>query len=493
MQIKLPLLAIAAKAWAGVLSLFAIPLYIRLMSVDEYGVIALFALITSFVLVLDFGIPAWLTREFAKPDKPRLRLQQADLLLDTDRLCALAFSIISLTGLLWSWLSDNSAKQVAGGCALILGCATLAAQWIGLVYAGIVQGRQNFKASALVIGVGATIRVVSTLGLLYIEPSLTVYFFVNFLVFFGQAMAFRYFANIERVRDHARGPGRKLWVRRAVQFSMAMTPMSILSVVLSQADKVMVGYFSSIKDFSIYMLAWALPGALGLIAITPIGSMALAVLARSFDSTNADKMWKAYTALTAMMVIAVVPAATIMVAVPDTVLALWGLPHDAVVDVSRVLPILVVGTAINGIMSIPYTLQIATGWTRLPLIMNTAAVLISLPTSAVLASRFGAVGAASGWLMTNLLFLVVWPYLMHRRLFRSQLLEWLGFSVLFPTVVAVCVCLVAIEILSALLPETLAMRSWAAAAAMLMGLISCFIASPASLKVTLLSRLQGGK
>lgn len=492
MQISLPLLSVAARAWAGVLTLLAIPYYIRMMSVDDYGVIALFTLIGSFVLVLDFGIPAWLTREFAKPEKSRTKLQQAGLLRDADRLCLLALFIISLSGVAWSSISDTSAKQIAGGVALVLGCLTIAAQWIGLIYNGIVQGRQNYIANALIIGIGATVRVGLTLGLLYVEPSLTVYFFAQLIVSLGQVMAFRYFANDGRPRNFIQPDRRRTWLRRAVRFSMVMTPMTILSVTLSQADKVMVGYFSSIEDFSIYMLAWALPGALGLIAITPIGSMALAVLAKAKNGVSSDEMWDLYTALTSLMVVAIVPVASIMVAAPGTVLMLWGLSDDMVAGVGRVLPILVVATAVNGIMSIPYALQIATGWTQLPLLMNVAAVVISLPTSAVLAYRFGLVGAASGWLMTNLLFLIVWPFLMHRRLFRARLCEWLGRAVLLPASVAIVTSVFTLHLFHSLLPATLPMQSLAAVVAVLVGLACALLSSPTPLRFQLLSRFKFG-
>jgi O-antigen/teichoic acid export membrane protein len=88
------------------------------------------------------------------------------------------------------------------------------------------------------------------------------------------------------------------------------------------------------------------------------------------------------------------------------------------------LSLLTVGTALNGIASLPYALQLAYGWTRLSLVVNTAATLLLAPLIYFMSIRYGGVGAAIVWVILNSLYILVVLYLMHRRLLQGELGRW---------------------------------------------------------------------
>jgi len=58
------------------------------------------------------------------------------------------------------------------------------------------------------------------------------------------------------------------------------------------------------------------------------------------------------------------------------------------------------------------------------LIQSVVAVLIAVPSIAWAAQRFGAIGAASVWLLLNLAFFTVSMPLIHRRILRGALAAW---------------------------------------------------------------------
>ena len=57
-----------------------------------------------------------------------------------------------------------------------------------------------------------------------------------------------------------------------------------------------------------------------------------------------------------------------------------------------VLSLLAIGTCLNGLMVLPYALQLAYGWTRLALYINLVAVAVLAPLIYFLAIHFGAPG-----------------------------------------------------------------------------------------------------
>jgi O-antigen/teichoic acid export membrane protein len=89
-----------------------------------------------------------------------------------------------------------------------------------------------------------------------------------------------------------------------------------------------------------------------------------------------------------------------------------------------VASILICGTAINGLMHLPFALQLAFGWTRLSFFKTLIAVILLVPLIIYLTMRYGVTGAAFAWLVLNLgMFFFEIP-IMHRRLLQTEKMRW---------------------------------------------------------------------
>ena len=105
-------------------------------------------------------------------------------------------------------------------------------------------------------------------------------------------------------------------------------------------------------------------------------------------------------------------------------LLLWTRDPSLVAQTRTLVPILVCGTALNGLMSLPFALQLAHGWTRLTLAANAVGVALMVPFLFAATRRFGPAGAASVWLLLNAGYLVFLPHLVHRRLLPGETARW---------------------------------------------------------------------
>jgi O-antigen/teichoic acid export membrane protein len=56
----------AGRAWTSILSLIFIPFYIKLLGMEAYGLIGIFASLTALLALLDMGLSTTLSRELAK-------------------------------------------------------------------------------------------------------------------------------------------------------------------------------------------------------------------------------------------------------------------------------------------------------------------------------------------------------------------------------------------------------------------------------------------
>jgi len=56
----------AGKAWHGIFSLAFVPIYIKIMGVEVYGLLGIFLSLSALVALLDMGLSATLNRELSR-------------------------------------------------------------------------------------------------------------------------------------------------------------------------------------------------------------------------------------------------------------------------------------------------------------------------------------------------------------------------------------------------------------------------------------------
>jgi O-antigen/teichoic acid export membrane protein len=92
---------------------------------------------------------------------------------------------------------------------------------------------------------------------------------------------------------------------------------------------------------------------------------------------------------------------------------------------SLAMSLLALGFLLNASMSTNYTLSIASGHTRIAVLVNVGAFLIYIPTLFYLVTAYGITGAALGWVILNLYYLMVFVPFTQRRILGSTAVAWL--------------------------------------------------------------------
>jgi O-antigen/teichoic acid export membrane protein len=134
-------------------------------------------------------------------------------------------------------------------------------------------------------------------------------------------------------------------------------------------------------------------------------------------------------------------------------------------EVAPILALLAVGTLLNGLMNIPYMLQLAHGWSGFAAWVNLVAVVILVPAILWVTPRYGALGAAWVWVALNAGYVMIAIHFMYRRLLPEEKWAWYWSDTARPLVTAT----LAAWVLSELKPEGLgrfAEFSWLIAAGM---------------------------
>ena len=83
-----------------------------------------------------------------------------------------------------------------------------------------------------------------------------------------------------------------------------------------------------------------------------------------------------------------------------------------------------IGTALNGLVNLPYALQLAYGWTQISLYINSFFILALVPTIVYATLHYGPVGAAAVWVALNTIYMLAGVPLTHRRLLKGEAWHW---------------------------------------------------------------------
>jgi len=249
----------------------------------------------------------------------------------------------------------------------------------------------------------------------------------------------------------AGGRGPRLDARLArglLPFAGGMSGIGILGTILTQMDKVVLSRFLSLTDFGYYTVAGVVAGSLQLF-ITPIFSAVFPRLSALVAKDDREGIRHLYHAGTQAMAACVLATATVTTLCAPQLVAVWTGNPELSARVTPIAVLLLVGTAINGLMHLPFALQLAHGWTRVGLQVALCQVVIFVPALIYAAAHFGALGGAAIWALLNIFYLVTGLYLTHRRLLQGEMHRWIVRDVGYPLLASLLVGVIGHHFLNA--------------------------------------------
>lgn len=430
--------SILSRGWASALSLLAVPVYLRYLGVEAYGIIGLFASLSALVSFLDLGLGATLIRELTRLNGEAEPLSHGR---DVTRTFEAAYGAVAvLIGFVISagaspvahaWLQVDALDRGMIAQALVLAGVALACQWPTNLYSAGLAGVHRQAQLGVATMVFATLRFALSLAAVAWEPTLASFFFAQVLAAASQSLGLRWLLWRAIALPGHRPAVRGATVRTSLRFAGGMTGIALTSIVLTQADKVILSRALPLPEYGIYVVAGMLATGLYML-ISPAFSVIyprFSALMHQQDGAGVERLFHVSSQSMAALVM---PVAGVVAAFAPEVLYVW--TGDALPDGAgaQVLAFLILGNAFNGIMNMPYALQLAAGWTQLALYVNLVAIAVLMPTLWWAALHFGAVGAAAVWASLNFCYIVFTPQIMHRRLLPDEKYRWYGVDVLLP-------------------------------------------------------------
>ena len=420
-----------SKAWSAVLLLALVPVYIRFLGVEAYGVVGAFVSLQALMSLLDLGFGPTLTRELARlsgdPDPgPAMR----DLLRSLEVIYWAVAAVLVLGVVLLApiisvhWLRPErlSADEVTR--AIAAAGLAFSLQWPTNLYAAGLAGLQRQVILGwLTVGAGTLRALATLLALWLIAPTLEVFFLAQAGVNLLQTACIGAVLWIKLPSAAGRSSFRPALVRRVLGFAAGMTGISLTTVVLTQLDKAILSKTLPLQTFGYYAVASTL--ATGLyVVVTPLFTALFPRFSQLTARGDQAGIERLYNLSSQLMSVALLPLAAVIALFSPEVLRLWTGNPQIAANSHLLLSLLIVGNALNGLMNVPYALQLAHGWTRLAFYSNLVAILVCAPLIYFLSLRLGAIGGALVWALLTFTYTVTSLPLMHLRLLPGRLRHW---------------------------------------------------------------------
>ncbi len=446
-RVRVNLVANGAGSIATSLIQFAIiPVYIRLLGPESYGLVGVQTTLQALAQLLDFGVSASINLELAR----RTALgTDASSVRDMVRTLEFGYGAIGVglgalvflaAPLAEGWLQHAQLSSLTIRHSIQVMALLLAAQWPLTFYQGALLGLQRHGLyNSVRVGCTAATAVGAYVILTYVERTPVALFAWQAFMALVQVTLLAAATWWCLPRAAGRPRIRRASVAGLGSFALGMTGVTATALLLSQSDRIVTSRVLPLETFGYYMLAATLANALLYTFVSPVYASVFPRLSSLVAVGDTATLQASYRRAWGVMAVLTVPAAAVLCVFAHPLILVWTRDPVAATATAPIAALLVAGMALHGLLLIPFGLQLAHGWTRVALTINASLCCVALPLVLLLASRYGAIGAAATWPIVNVLFAAATITVTHRRLGAETGRRRLVADIAWPVCAAVAV------------------------------------------------------
>lgn len=394
--------------------LFLTPLYVRFLGIESYGLIGFYLSWIAILGILDAGISATAVREIAwLAARPEEKEKIPVLLLSLEVIYWGIVLILGVGILVGAWFFGATWFQAKGlppeliRDVLMLMAVSLVVQLpSGLYVAGLMGLQRQVECSGFLALFGTVRGLGAIIVLWLIGPDIRVFFLWQIMACVLQTGVMRWLL-WRKVRIE-RYPARfSVGILQSVKgFAGGITLIMALSIVITQADKMILSRVVSLEVFGFYMLAWTVSLGLSRVAMPIIQAFSprfTGLISKGDDEALAKQVRLA----SQLMSVLILPPAALIVFLSKPILFAWLGNMAVAAGASPILAVMVVGVVLYSCSYPALSILYSRKQLRPVIVMNLASLVVLLPLLMVAVVHFGVMGAASYGALHGLIMYIV--------------------------------------------------------------------------------------
>lgn len=427
------------------LRILLLPLYLSVLGVESWGLVAFYVTLRSFLSLLDFGIAAAFIREIARLSVVHDSAQKQRDLFKTLAViywsisAAITLSVfVAAPAIAHNWLRPAQLSYETLEFAIRLMAAAICFQFpLALYQGGLIGLQRQTAANAISVSGGAFQDVGALVVLWWIAPTVTAFLswhiFSSIVWIGGTVIVLNRFLPAAPVRASfslsSLGQG---W-----RFAAGATANAAGGALLTHADKLIAVRLLTLQQFGYYAIAQSV-GALVIALGSPVQVAAFPRFSQLAAAGDDRLLAHEYERATQLAAVLVFPAAALLIFFGREILTFWTRKPDVAANGAQLLLFFTIGACLSALSTLPSSLQLAYGWFRLILTVSLTVGIACIPVTVLAVMHFGPVGAAFVWMIQNGAILLTVPF-MHQRVLIGHGRRWLRDSVVLPALAAAAV------------------------------------------------------
>jgi O-antigen/teichoic acid export membrane protein len=437
-------ITLVSQVWTAAIGIIFTPVYIRLIGVESFGLVAFFTSLAASLVILDLGLSTAVSRQLSimKADGSSL-MDQRTLLFSIERVywaiaVILGLAIIALSyPIAVYWVNSRELPTTVIQHAVMLMGVAFAFQWPNSIYAGSLTGLQQQSRSAVIAIIYATLRVViMILALKFISPTIECFFIVQIAVTIIQSTMFRV-ATWRQLRLSGHHPKfSREQLRKIKKFAAGITGISLVSFTLTQIDKLVVSKMVLLEFVGYYNLAFVLANVM-ITIVSPMQAVFFPKFSALVAAGKQQEIVELFYKTGRWVAIIVMPVGGLLVIFSKEILFLWTKNAVLAENTAPVLRFAAIGTVCNTLMWVPYFYMLAKGITKFTIYQNIIASVVLTPLLFWFTAKYGTVGASLVWFIVNLGYVIISLPLFHHLYFKGHLKNWYINNLFRPVLVAI--------------------------------------------------------
>lgn len=439
-SIKINIVAnLVGKIWSAAIAVLLIPLYIKYLGIESYGLVGFYGTLIGSMALLDLGLSTTINRELAKFKSGKGTAQDArDLSFSLECLYWGIGLLVALLVIALSWFianhwvkAEHLPISVVRQSVMLMG-AVIAFQWPISLYSGGLTGLDKQVLNNTITVIMSTLRAAGVIIVLkYYSATIPAFFLWQAAISLIYVFTMRIALWKEMPGHHISPRFSKKQIKNIWKFAAGMTGISLVTFFLSQIDKIVLSKILPLSQFGYYSLAFSVASAISMIVV-PISITFFPRFSGLVATGDEDELKKLYHQACKLMATFIFPICFVLIFFMQDILRIWTKNAVTTENTYLMAQVLVLGSMFNALMVMPYNLLIANGQTKFTIYQNSIAAIILVPLLFWWTNLYGALGATFVWLIVNVGYVLISQPLIHQRFLKNELLKWYWSDTLLP-------------------------------------------------------------
>jgi len=427
------------RIWTMVASFIFVPLYIRYLGEEAYGLVTFFTTLQSLLAILGLGLSKTLRREFALGDESdRTRAYKYKMLRSMEFLyagvCLLIVLIcyLSAKDIANQWLKiDRLDIRLVESTVQIMGLS-IALQIMANLYQGGIFGLEyQVLANSIQIGWSS----VKSIGAVILLASCSINVFQFYLWYVFSDLLFALIARLYVVKLINK---REKWrisdlalLKNVWKFAAGILVVSVISTINTQIDKLIISKNLSLVELGAYNTS-NLAASVTYVLASAIAVVAFTRFAREYSTKQTEIYTKTFLDANNTVALIVVALGTYLTVFIREILTVWTQNEEITRIAMLAAPMQVVGGMCLALQVIPYEFLLACGNTRINNILGICNVVLSLILTPWMIRLHGIRGAGLSYMIIMVCSTIGFLTVVYVINIRKGLMRWLIRDILIP-------------------------------------------------------------